>query len=52
MSNPSLFEKLLILSGESSVAVELLSVDEQLIELLRDESVSQDQALEFVNENY
>jgi hypothetical protein len=52
MTSPSLFEKLLILSGESTVPVQLLSENEQLIALLRDESVSQEQALEFVNENY
>jgi hypothetical protein len=41
-----------MLSGESTVPVQLLSEDEQLITLLRDASVSQEQALEFVNENY
>lgn len=52
MSNPTLFEKLLILSGESTVMVSELSADEGLMALLRDESVSQEQALEYINENY
>lgn len=52
MSNPTIFEKLLILSGETTVMVEELSADEGLMALLRDESVSQEQAVAYVNENY
>lgn len=47
----NLFEKLLTLSGESTVPVQLLSEDEALIEFIR-EGATQAEALVFVNENY
>lgn len=49
---PSLFEKLLMLSGETTVPVELLAENAELIELLRKVETSQEDAVEFVNENY
>lgn len=48
----SLFEKLLVLAGETTVPVELLAENAELIELLRNEETSQETAVEFVNENY
>lgn len=48
----TLFEKLLILSGETTVPVELLSENEELLELLRKDETSQEDAVAFVNENY
>ena len=48
----SLFEKLMILAGETTVSFELLSENEELIALLRNTETSQEDAVEFVNENY
>jgi hypothetical protein len=47
----SLFEKLLVLSGETTVPVELLAEDAGVITLIR-ASKSQDELVEYVNENY
>jgi hypothetical protein len=47
-----MFEKLLVLSGETTVMVEQLAEDKELIALLRNPSTSQQQALDYVNENY
>lgn len=48
----SVVEKMLIVSGETTVPVELLAENEEFMKLIRDETVSQEQAIEFVNENY
>ena len=53
MSAPqlNLFEKLLVLAGESTVDVNLLATDEGLIALIRS-GMGQEACLEYVNNNY
>jgi hypothetical protein len=47
----SLFEKLIVLSGETTVMFELLAEDEEVKDLIR-AGKSQDELVEYVNENY
>jgi len=51
MPEPSLFEKLLILSGETTIDLNLLSEDLGLMTLLKS-GVGQEACLEYLNQKY
>ena len=46
-----LFEKLLVLSGESTVPVQLLAEDKGLLTLIKS-GVTQEDCLDYINESY
>jgi hypothetical protein len=50
-TQPNLFEKLLILSGETTIDLNLLAEDLGLITLIKS-GVGQEACLEYLNENY